>query len=119
MNSYPLVHFFSSAIVLITFAFANYAHADSPEANNDLANNLLPLETRSIGIEANPNLFKSVADEFVVNGPDASGNFAGRDVLGAGFLEGLVDENGDVDLPLGITVFDAMGTTSIGFGGDF
>jgi hypothetical protein len=31
----------------------------------------------------------------------------------------FVDESGDVRLPMGLTVYDAMGTTSVGFGGTF
>ena len=40
-------------------------------------------------------------------------------IIPDGFLDGLVDENGEVNLPLGLTVYDAMGTTSIGFGSKF
>ncbi|MGF1570154.1 MAG: hypothetical protein ACFCVD_19135 [Nodosilinea sp.] len=41
------------------------------------------------------------------------------DALQSPLLDGLVDENGDVNLPLGLTVFDAMGATSVGFGSKF
>ncbi|MFQ4136358.1 hypothetical protein PGN35_008550 [Nodosilinea sp. PGN35] len=34
-------------------------------------------------------------------------------------LNDLLDENGDLNLPLGLTVYDAMGTTSVGFGSRF
>lgn len=34
-------------------------------------------------------------------------------------LGDLLDESGEVRLPLGLTVYDAMGTTSIGFGSSF
>jgi hypothetical protein len=34
-------------------------------------------------------------------------------------LDGLLDEQGELNLPLGLTVYDAMGTTSIGFGTKF
>jgi hypothetical protein len=34
-------------------------------------------------------------------------------------LNDLVDESGEVNLPLGLTVYDAMGTTSVGFGSKF
>lgn len=34
-------------------------------------------------------------------------------------LDGLLDERGELNLPLGLTVYDAMGTTSIGFGTKF
>ncbi|MBE9158439.1 hypothetical protein IQ265_16600 [Nodosilinea sp. LEGE 06152] len=35
------------------------------------------------------------------------------------FLNDLVDESGELNLPLGLTVYDAMGTTSVGFGSKF
>ncbi len=34
-------------------------------------------------------------------------------------LGDLLDESGELKLPLGLTVYDAMGTTSIGFGSRF
>lgn len=119
MHPFSMTRLLPSALVLTVLVFASHARADNPEANDDLANQLLPLETRSVGLETNPSLFKSVVDEINGFSPEASENSANIDVLGAGFFEGLVDENGDVDLPLGITVFEAMGTTSVGFGGDF
>ncbi|PSR18960.1 hypothetical protein C8255_04790 [filamentous cyanobacterium CCP3] len=41
------------------------------------------------------------------------------DSLQMPFLNDLVDESGEVNLPLGLTVYDAMGTTSVGFGSKF
>ncbi|NJL44892.1 MAG: hypothetical protein HC922_02335 [Leptolyngbyaceae cyanobacterium SM2_3_12] len=35
------------------------------------------------------------------------------------WLDALLDDNGEVNLPLGITVFDTMGATSVGFGSKF
>jgi hypothetical protein len=65
-----------------------------------------------------PGLFKSAA--YRINGfQDSQEASEDSGILDMGFLEGLVDENGDVDLPLGITIFDAMGATSVGFGGEF
>ncbi len=34
-------------------------------------------------------------------------------------LNDLLDEDGELNLPLGLTVYDAMGTTSVGFGSTF
>ncbi len=42
-----------------------------------------------------------------------------NDVIPAGLLDGLLDEDGELNLPLGLTVYDAMGTTSVGIGTDF
>lgn len=41
------------------------------------------------------------------------------DLIDLSFVEQFIDEDGNVDLPLGITVYEAMGQTSIGFGTDF
>jgi hypothetical protein len=41
------------------------------------------------------------------------------DVVDLSFLESFIDDDGDIQLPLGIRVYDAMGMTSIGFGGEF
>jgi predicted nucleic acid-binding protein len=34
-------------------------------------------------------------------------------------LNELIDESGEIRLPMGLTVYDAMGTTSVGFGSKF
>jgi hypothetical protein len=34
-------------------------------------------------------------------------------------LDGLLDEDGELNLPLGLTVYNTMGDTSIGFGTEF
>ncbi|MGF1459343.1 MAG: hypothetical protein ACFBSG_09990 [Leptolyngbyaceae cyanobacterium] len=41
------------------------------------------------------------------------------DLVDLSFIEQFIDEDGNIDLPLGITVYEAMGKTSIGFGGEF
>ncbi|WP_204140166.1 hypothetical protein [Halomicronema sp. CCY15110] len=41
------------------------------------------------------------------------------DLVDLSFVEQFLDEDGNVDLPLGITVYEAMGQTSIGFGTEF
>jgi len=120
MNTCSMARLLLSALGLSALAMAGTAYADSPEADSRFANSLLPLETRSLSVQTNPELFNSVANDInTFNDPTASEDSELADLLGAGFLEGLVDEEGNVELPLGITVFDAMGTTSIGFGGNF
>jgi len=111
------------ALCLTGLAFTSPAHAESPtsepQIDNSLASNLLPLKTRSVGLETDAGIFEAVANDINHQHQTASENSENTDVLGAGFLEELVDENGDIELPLGITVFEAMGTTSVGFGSDF
>jgi len=119
MNIFSMVRILPSMLVLSALVMTDAAYADRPEADSSLANSLLPLETRSLSVQTDPGLFKSVANDINTFNPEASENSDISDLLGSGFLEGLVDEDGNVELPLGITVFDAMGTTSIGFGGNF
>ncbi|MGG6239000.1 hypothetical protein ACQ4N7_10200 [Nodosilinea sp. AN01ver1] len=53
-------------------------------------------------------------------GPQEGGGIGElADSLQMPFLNDLVDESGEVNLPLGLTVYDAMGTTSVGFGTKF
>jgi len=111
------------ALCLTGLAFMSPAHAESPtsepQVDDSLASNLLPLETRSVGLEMDTGMFQSVANDINQDHQAAAENSENTDVLGAGFLDELVDENGDVELPLGITIFEAVGTTSVGFGSDF
>jgi len=41
------------------------------------------------------------------------------DVIQSPLLDGLLDEDGELNLPLGLTIYDTMGDTSIGFGTEF
>lgn len=68
-----------------------------------------------------PDLLRSVASNVNPNGhPDqAVATPDIGDFIDLSFFEQFIDEHGNVDLPLGITVYEAMGQTSIGFGGDF
>ena len=53
-----------------------------------------------------------------INAPDNSAS-AGLEELHLPFLDALLDEDGSLNLPLGLTVYSAMGDTSIGFGSKF
>ncbi|MBD1917728.1 MULTISPECIES: hypothetical protein [Cyanophyceae] len=50
---------------------------------------------------------------------ESSGITGLAESLNLPILNNLVDESGEVKLPLGLTVYDAMGTTSVGFGSKF
>ena len=102
-----------------------------PLDSQDMAVEVVPDQLKAVNPSASasirpetsysPDLLRSVADN--VNGgnqeeeeddtPDIG------DLIDLSFIEQFIDENGDVNLPLGITVYEAMGTTSIGFGGKF
>ena len=118
MRLFSTIQLFASVTCLAVLSTVSSALADDSSAKADVANNLLPLEVRSADMPVNNTLLESVADR--INNPEAtSESSTATDVLGAGLVDDFVDENGDVNLPLGLTVFDAMGTTSIGFGGNF
>lgn len=104
----------SAASLLSFLVVALPAAADTAEPD-DVANQLLPLETRGMNIEVDPNLYQSAAQE--INTFEASDSSNGLSDIG--IFDDFVDENGELDLPLGLTVFDSMGTTSVGVGSDF
>lgn len=52
-------------------------------------------------------------------GPQENRSTSDGDSLKIPFLDALLDESGNLNLPLGLTVYDAMGTTSVGFGSKF
>jgi hypothetical protein len=56
-----------------------------------------------------------------INAPNAPGQPAsfGLEELNLPFLDDLLDEDGNVQLPLGLTLYNTMGDTSIGFGSKF
>lgn len=92
------------------------AHAEP----NDGSSQLLPLEAQNITVETDPNRLESVEND--INSSARPGNEDSEDItdaIGADFVDDIVDEDGDVKLPLGLTVFSTLGTPSIGFGGDF
>lgn len=53
-------------------------------------------------------------------GPSVEGTGAGlEDFPLPSFLEAFLDDSGNLNLPLGLTVYNTMGDTSIGFGTTF
>jgi hypothetical protein len=76
---------------------------------------LMPLENRSFGVETDPNLLETVTEALNNSDEGVSENSFLTELL----PDGIVDEEGTVDLPLGLTIFNTMGDTSVGFGGSF
>ncbi|MEM6434446.1 MAG: hypothetical protein AAF773_11435 [Cyanobacteria bacterium P01_D01_bin.115] len=106
----------SAASLLSFLVVALPAAADTAEPG-DASNQLLPLETRGMSVEVDPNLYQSAAEEInTFESPNSSNSSGLSDI---GIFDDIVDENGELDLPLGITVFDSMGSTSVGVGSDF
>ena len=71
-------------------------------------------------VETDPNRLESVENDINSSTRPQSDDSADiTDAIGADFVDDIVDEDGDVKLPLGLTVFSTLGTPSIGFGSDF
>lgn len=51
--------------------------------------------------------------------PTESGVTTVDDVIEMPWLDSLLDENGELDLPLGLRVYSTLGDTSVGFGTQF
>lgn len=87
---------------------------------NGAAVHLLPLEQRQITAEIDHGRFRDAADEINALMGQDEGDFTDiSDVIGSDVLDSFLDEDGNVNLPLGITVFSTLGDPSIGIGGDF
>lgn len=69
----------------------------------------------------NQDSLNRVANELYqqVGRQESSGITDLAESLNLPILNDLVDESGELTLPLGLTVYDAMGTTSVGFGSKF
>ena len=90
------------------------------EPEGSRSSQLLPLEAQTVTVETDPNRLETVTDDINESArPEEDGATDITDVLGADFIDDFVDEDGDVNLPMGLTVFSSLGTTSIGFGSDF
>ena len=100
-------------MVMSVLILPGYAEPDSD------SNRLLPLEARNMSVETDPERLQTVTEEINASTRQDAGNSDGSDVIGSELLDSLVDEDGDLSLPLGITVFSTLGDPAVGFGGDF
>jgi hypothetical protein len=118
MRALSTIRLLATAACVAILSVASSAQADDSSGKTNVASSLLPLEVRSVAAQNDDTLMGSVEDR--INSPEAAqDNSEATDVLGAGLVDDFMNENGDINLPLGLTVFDAMGTTSIGVGGSF
>ncbi|RZM81792.1 hypothetical protein [Leptolyngbya iicbica] len=123
----------------VSFSMMNAgAHAQSTGTAADL----LPLDNHGVSMDTLPDQLKAVGQVSAHVKPEATYspemlnavasniNHTNQpspedhapnlgDIVDLGFVEQFIDEDGNVDLPLGITVYEAMGQTSIGFGLEF
>jgi len=118
MCTFSTIKLLAAATGLAALSVASSARADESPEKTNIANSLLPLEVRSVAAQTDNTRLETVANR--INEPEVvQEDSSSTDVLGADLVGDYVNESGDVNLPLGLTVFDAMGTTSIGFGGSF
>lgn len=84
------------------------------------ANGLLPLERRVISADYETDTLDTVANRInqTVAAPEEDQESI-TDVVQVPLLDEILDENGKLDLPMGLTVFTTLGDPSIGFGSDF
>jgi hypothetical protein len=82
---------------------------------------LLPEALRTVTPEQDVAALESLALKInqLVTSPAQPAQESITDALNVPFVDELLDENGALDLPMGITVFNTMGDFSIGFGSDF
>ena len=83
------------------------------------AESLLPLQTQTLVMMTDNSDLHAVAGRInqMMGAEDSSPTV--MDFVESSFLDGVLNENGEVNLPLGITVFSTMGDPSVGFGSNF
>ncbi len=114
MSKFAILAFATSAIFPL-FSLPAWADTSAGESAQ-----LLPLETRAMEASPDPERLKSVATEVNEAAFGAEEDTEDLfDLVNSPLLEGLVDEDGEINLPLGITVFSTLGDPSVGFGGRF
>ncbi|MEO0534894.1 MAG: hypothetical protein AAF215_13640 [Cyanobacteria bacterium P01_A01_bin.123] len=112
----------------IVVGIAVPAWADTPQTSTQPQSNsaavLYPLEMREMEIETDATLTTTVASQInrsIRGEADTEPDIL--DALGSpeldALIDNLVDDNGDVNLPLGLTFYDTMGDPSFGFGRRF
>ncbi len=106
------------AIAILTLGLSSgAARADDVPGT---ATSLLPLETRDLSPELDPERLQSISTQVneATFGPKepSEGVF---DPTNIPWVQGFIGENGEAKLPLGLTVFSTMGDPSVGFGGSF
>ncbi|MEA5451478.1 hypothetical protein VB780_23070 [Leptolyngbya sp. CCNP1308] len=110
-------HWLTAAAVLGLCALPGQALA-SPQ---DLQTTPLTMADALAVEQHSQDSLDSVANELdqQVGRQDSSGTTDLAESLNLPILNDLIDESGELNLPLGLTVYDAMGTTSVGFGSKF
>jgi len=138
MEAYQKVAILTVGSTVSLSAMSLSAHAQTTGTAADL----LPLNPHGVSVDTAPNQLKAAGGVSVTLKPEATYspdmlqavasniNQSNQstaaddtpdigDLVDLSFVEQFIDEDGNLDLPLGITVYEAMGQTSIGFGAEF
>lgn len=92
----------------------------TPRPSELQAARLMPLEERELGESRDTSDFSGVATRINDNlGESDSQPAEVLDPQDLPIVQGLLDDEGNVNLPLGVRVYDTMGDPSVGFGSDF
>lgn len=84
------------------------------------ADHLQPLELRAISHEADNAALDTVAYEINESVASTDSDLVTiSDVVQIPFIEDMLDDNGNLNLPMGLTVYTTMGDPSVGFGSNF
>lgn len=115
---------YSTWLTAITLAgaLAGLSRAASPAlANPSSFLELKPMSMTDVLTPTQPDAasLNRLANEIQRRVEPGGGQVDAIDTSQFPWLDALLDDNGEVNLPLGITVFDAMGATSVGFGSKF
>jgi hypothetical protein len=109
---------FTATVMIGLGGFAIPAHADSLQPVPRRAPSMQELVI--LGPERATTLNRLVVDiEENIQASGEDGITTVDDVLRSTFINDFLDENGEFNLPLGITVYDTMGDTSVGVSTQF
>jgi hypothetical protein len=107
---------------LLVMASATLLSAGVAQANTatEGASSLMPVELRAVSLRSEGSSLNSVADQVNQSmAPAEDDSTDVTDIIQVPFLEDLLDENGSVALPMGLTVFTTLGDPSVGFSSKF
>ncbi|HEY9761821.1 MAG TPA: hypothetical protein V6D07_04810 [Trichocoleus sp.] len=114
------MHTSSRLMVVLGITSVLIPSAALANSSTEGAYGLLPLESRVISADYESNPLDTVANQInQVVAPSTEEQESITDVVKLPLLDQILDENGKVNLPMGLTVFTTLGDPSIGFGSNF
>jgi hypothetical protein len=109
---------FAATVMIGVVGLATSAHADSLQPSPRRAPSMQEIVTLG---SARSVTFDRLAEDIKqkIHAPAEDNIITIDEAFQSSFINDFLDDNGDFNLPLGITVYDTMGDTSIGFGTQF